>query len=469
MKNPLLFLLCFTGWFSAQAQTTYDTEFVSNEELQLQQLVDAKNCFFKKQEAVSRLWKLNVLDLLNTSINVNDPLTALQGGLEISYEQRLQQGWSLNATIGGSFQKTEFDLNDEEYWVPLSPDHEEYIVAYNSQVSLVELKLAPRWYYQKKKAIREGHSGNNLSGNYVGFQGKANFVSHSYNQQVLELLPERTLPPVRDFDEFNFKERYATYGFSINFGRQQQFIKNGFFDIQIGGGIQRRTINRDQQEYNGRQYLKRKEAGWSFPLSYALALGFTLDDHQLQEPTTDCFVFEYHTNNNYLFKVGLVDPYKLLAVRAFFGNLTLGYERKIKQSPFSINANMINYLLYDRENDYNYFDIHWELEPRYYYNLKKRMMQGKTGNNFSANYIGVRSQFSFGGNKHTGLAPVLGMQRQFFRNILFDYKIGPEWLLNADTKQAWFFSELKIAIVYGKSFKALKKEGKKVFAVKRKK
>ena len=86
--------------------------------------------------------------------------------------------------------------------------------------------------------------------------------------------------------------------------------------------------------------------------------------------------------------------------------------------------------------------------PRYYYDLKKRQSLGKTGNSFSANYIGIRSKLVF--DRTIGIAPVWGLQRQFFKRFLFDFSAGPERVHNfIDDKNVWnFFSELRIGIAF---------------------
>lgn len=92
-----------------------------------------------------------------------------------------------------------------------------------------------------------------------------------------------------------------------------------------------------------------------------------------------------------------------------------------------------------------------ELNPRYYYDLKQRQLVGKTGNSFSANYVGLRSELVF--DRTISIAPVWGLQRQFFKRFLFDFSVGAERIHSFPhsfpRRRGWnFFSELRIGIAF---------------------
>ncbi|MFK7984157.1 MAG: hypothetical protein AB8G86_29550 [Saprospiraceae bacterium] len=110
----LAFFLLLFNQFSITAQTVSYSEEVGT--LEQQQLVDAKNCFFKNQESVSRIWKLNVIDLLNTEVNFSELIIELETGLGIGYEQRLKTGWSLNFSLDGSLFTAR--SNDKKFNLP---------------------------------------------------------------------------------------------------------------------------------------------------------------------------------------------------------------------------------------------------------------------------------------------------------------------------------------------------------------
>ena len=248
-----------------------------------------------------------------------------------------------------------------------------------------------------------------------------------------------------------FKFEKFDYFTGINLGIQKQFTKNGFFDFRIGTGLQRKKsslYNLTDGQSNPIQTID-----WRALYNYELGIGLTLDNKQIKELPTDCSVFEYHTNKKRIIKLGLINPDNILDQEVFNGAFNIGIETKISTSPFSINAN----LNYDFRLHFDGLDVlgdlSFDLEPRYYYNLKKRKVQGKTGNSFSANYIGFRSKVNFGIIRSVGFAPVWGIQRQFFKRFLFDYKLGPEWLIEtqyapAPDKDIRFFSELKIGLAF---------------------
>ena len=127
-------------------------------------------------------------------------------------------------------------------------------------------------------------------------------------------------------------------------------------------------------------------------------------------------------------------------------NVGLDYEFKIGQSAWSINqALRVKFDSYTGIfTTYNssgpstisytvgpYWSGSYSFEPRYYYNLKKRIAYGKSANNLSANYVSLLNGFDFyknsngdfqGSKRHTGL--VYGVQRRLVKNGFFDVNAG---------------------------------------------
>ena len=113
--------------------------------------------------------------------------------------------------------------------------------------------------------------------------------------------------------------------------------------------------------------------------------------------------------------------------------LTVGYERKL--SP-SISLGISSY--YRPESSFRQPNGGVLAEIRYYYDMKKRMGEGKSANNFSGNYFGISMTQSFEklsrdykntlNNPFPSLNPVLdafelrwGMQRRFFNHGIIDF------------------------------------------------
>ncbi len=136
-----------------------------------------------------------------------------------------------------------------------------------------------------------------------------------------------------------------------------------------------------------------------------------------------------HTQENSLFKINLARAIPNIGNHGstfFNAGIGIAYEQKLGQSPVSLQA--------DFTADYSYIGEHgqtlleWALEPRFYYNLKKRIAQGKSANNLSANYLALRLSQSVlydsalqQSELSTFATPVWGFQRRLFKR-------GYSWL-----------------------------------------
>ena len=99
------------------------------------------------------------------------------------------------------------------------------------------------------------------------------------------------------------------------------------------------------------------------------------------------------------------------------------YERKIKPNwSWSVNG-VVN-------ADYNGVDrLAIGGGVRYYYNMNKRILKGKSANNFSANYIGPMTNYRYSvspnfANNLSGYF-VYGIQRRLGKYGYLDFKMGP--------------------------------------------
>ncbi len=425
----VLFFLLFSQ-FLGQAQTiSYAEETGTLEE---QKLVDAKNCFFKNQESVSHIWKMNVVDFLNTEVDFISPIIGAETGLGIGYEKRLTTGWSLNFALNGSLLKGQ--LNDKQ---------SSSLSAFsnvNTTVLGVAFSIEPRWYVKKKKQVAQKLSGDNLSGMYLGLQFGLDIEKSNVN---FTLTPNNTISGLEGFTEIGSEITNRLFIQTVNVGLQQQFSKNGYFDIKVGAGLQRNQEIINSLDIDGQLIPSQSVTTWKTILNYQLGLGFVIGNNEPKTEIPNCQVFEYHEDAKRLLKLSVINPTNLLSSEGIQSIITAGIEQKIGASPLSLNANIIFDASPGRINRFSF-----ELEPRYYYDLKKRQLAGKTGNSFSANYIGLRSELLF--DRRLGIAPVWGLQRQFFKRFLFDFSAGPERVYDFLTERnGWsFFSELRIGVAF---------------------
>ena len=129
-------------------------------------------------------------------------------------------------------------------------------------------------------------------------------------------------------------------------------------------------------------------------------------------------------------------------------DIPLSFEQKIKQSSWSINTDLNLSLQNYSVKSPNTFGAKYfnssaavVIQPRYYYNLKKRIRKGKSANNLSGNYVAlagsqslyffnsvdnpVRSYKGLSGWNNTRAAFITwGMQRRIFSKGFFDFQIG---------------------------------------------
>jgi hypothetical protein len=129
----------------------------------------------------------------------------------------------------------------------------------------------------------------------------------------------------------------------------------------------------------------------------------------------------------------------------FFGfsiSLNPEYERKLGKSPFSINTSLD--LAYSNGINGG-FAVGGSVEPRYYYNLKKRIARGKSAHNLSGNYIALNIQGNYSNYDYIGyldtnalvvgagtffgssfsIEPRFGIQRRLFKNGFLDISFSP--------------------------------------------
>ncbi len=82
------------------------------------------------------------------------------------------------------------------------------------------------------------------------------------------------------------------------------------------------------------------------------------------------------------------------------------------------------------------------LEGRWYYNLKRRIRKGKTGNGLSANYIAFGGLIGYGESYSIDsfvkvLHLVTGWQRLFGEHLYYDINLDLDIFMNKDKKQIY--------------------------------
>lgn len=385
MKNNLKiiqFIICsffLIGWTASFSQSETKTETMAANQDSIVNYITPLEYAFMMHEETSWLIKLNTnLEYGWQSRNY----------LKIGFEKRIAPSFTLNLSF------------DQVYNDYLGDD----LILTNGIQGSVE----SRWYYRLNKRIKQNRVARSMSDNYfaIGF-GYTYFFTNN---------------------EFPIEEPLSNKSISLfmKWGLQRRFLKYGHADMGIKAGIST-VLN---QEFSP-----------SFVLNtyVNLGLGFTKDklklDHNKLCPVLKCYdsdKFIIKSNFSSLFSITLLKQYKSIV---FVPHIAI--ESKIANSSFSINTE-IQAVHFNRWDAIRFEGNSWRagltLEGRWYYNLKRRMLKGKTGNSFSASYITVGGNYTYSktnwepsGHFQPGIHVASGWQRLFSKHMYYDIQLGYEY------------------------------------------
>jgi hypothetical protein len=228
-------------------------------------------------------------------------------------------------------------------------------------------------------------------------------------------------------------KKNPNWGLVLNYGLQKRVFNNWYIDYQVGVGMDKFNFNNNNPQTNDSHYWLHN----TFTLGLAFGGG-------KKSSTNTCDLFNCFEEENSLWKFDFRNIYKRTPIFGYSININPEYERKIGQSSFSVNSSIgFGYYNYSSLEGYGYGAA---IEPRYYYNLKKRIANGKSANNLSGNYFSLNIgggytnwdsrntsgtssnpivQFSkFRGTRYI-LEPRWGIQRRLFKNGFVDLSVSP--------------------------------------------
>jgi hypothetical protein len=309
-------------------------------------------------------------------------------GFQVHFEHKLSKNISMNYTFGG------YKRNG----VILSSYDGKYVAA-----------IEPRFYLNNNKE-KEGKTVSNLNGNYIGL--KAQYSLNKWLGGQIESKPN--------------------WSFIASYGIQRRVFNRWYVDYQLGIGGGRFNLRENKDE-------KANDIDFWFHNKFTLGLAF---GGGKKSPTNKCDLFNCFEEESSLWKFDIRDIYEGSDV-GFTIKINPEYERKIGKTPFSINTGLgIYYGNYDygNNNTVKGYGLNATIEPRYYYNMKKRINSGKSANNLSGNYFSIKVNGSYGINsfKNVGfgnieefnggssiIEPRWGIQRRLFKNGFLDLSLSP--------------------------------------------
>jgi hypothetical protein len=359
-------------------------------------LVDARSKLFRLQEPVRGMLKINLITQIGVgSVDRNGQfgLASQDRGinLDLGAERKLSPAFSVDA--GMRLQLLAPDYSESYRWF-----------------RYLQTRLEPRWYYGMRRHIREGLQADNLSGNYLGLE-----LSSAFS---------------RDLTEYQF-------GMALNYGIQRRLFGWGYFDLGYGLGIVRSP--RSVFSRGGNVLFTRPR----------VRLGLVRTQPRPgAAPDEYCEALRCFREERSMWKADLLNLFDLyadsrsqtLAIRPY-----VAYERKIGVSPFSVNTELFGQSDWGRyafgeTYQYRSASVGLQLQPRWYFNLKRRIALGRSGNNLSGMYLGVQVGGTLTQSEVTpvwqtverrraaflGAAQVFGVQYRFLRSGFADlqFKFG---------------------------------------------
>jgi hypothetical protein len=377
-KSLLIFLLgcskMLVGQDSLTVETVQDSAFVAP---QYSSVYD--DVFMNKKET-KWLFKVDALGLVNLtggySLGRIPSFHAINSKFKVDFEHKLFSNLSINYSAGVIFNNNKYQVKSVD----------EYVVG-----------IEPRWYFKSRKNAKMIQ---NLNGNYI---------SLNYTNAINDLIKK---------NESNISKT-LDWAVVTSYGIQKRIFNNGYIDYQVGFGIGRNNLT-DNIRFR------------SLDLNYWLHNNFTLGlafGGGKKSQTNTCDLFRCYEEEKNLWKLDIRNIYKNSGDDIYTISINSEFEHKIKKSSFSINTGIeLNY------KRYYHFDLEYgvkgTIEPRYYYNLKKRIAQGKTANNLSGGYFSL--EFS------SGYSEYVNGRNTFSTNMASDtfkkfetkttfYAIEPKW------------------------------------------
>ena len=364
--------------------------------LEKTEIIDNSQYVLKRQEPINHLFKLQI---------GSTPTDYSRGGtiefnITAGYERKFGKAFSVNALL--------------DFWT----------VDEGRNKSTFSAIIEPRLYLNQKVS--------NLSGSYLGLKVQQNLTGNIYES---------------GYYTKSFNQRVG-----LTWGIQNRFLNTGLIDIGITAGFETNTVTQPIWEKTGQGYYDSKFTGnytetknieWFIRSEARIGVGFSNTTNKYK--ATTCDIFKCFEAQRSWLKIDFTRMFYISENKKDV-NLGLDYEFKVGQSAWSINqALRLKYKSYTGvDNMFTssglstgsytvgpYWSGSYSFEPRYYYNLKKRIAYGKSANNLSANYVSLLNGLDFYQNpngdlrfhkRHTGL--VYGVQRRLVKNGFFDVNAG---------------------------------------------
>lgn len=413
-------LLFISQLGQAQIDTTIQTT-TETGVLESQHIIPVRACFLCVKGSRKRAFKFGY----NNMSAIHQPLADYAGSITnlpsfvLGYEQRIATGFSVNMMMEWANILRKTDLLEEVKMedVPL--------YQYNSTAFRnISFSIEPRWFFEKKQQIKEGISGNNLNGTYVGLKLSTNWWQDG-TYITNEENPVNGRTNQRRHDHIG-KRQVAV----INFGWQHYLLDNNFINFQLGTGLSHNSQSLQSiTASNGTDITIPAISKWKWLLNYQVTWGAVFGKRKKEDTSIDNFI-EYYEEANDMWKIDLFNLFQGLNEKGATGRLHIAYERKISKSQFSIENGLQYLYSFDIDTKDYENQLLFQVEPRFYFQLRKDIRKGKAANNLSSIYLGFLNQWNISGadlsrrNNRYNYDLVWGAQLRFFENLYGDVRLG---------------------------------------------
>ena len=399
-----LFLL-FGYLLPAQTDTTFLSGHTENAALERQTMVEASQAIFRQDQPVRSMWKWNVAALtpLNAARETptywatNFAFTEWPFEFQLTWERKLSRAFSVSAGITGILYGK--NVYDEGLFLPYW-----------------DVRVEPRWYYQLGRRIREGRQADNLSANYIGLEARYGRVDLS-----------RALTTTSKYDKTTI---------ALNWGIQRRLLNWGYFDLGYGIGLAHTPASTDHPHYTALFSQRRLQIGLA-----------AISPRSAPGSGNYCDALRCFQEDRRLWKIDLLNLLGFSADNydhSFSIQPSIALEQKIGASPFSVQADISGKFFYVALNKkYNPSGsaqygagASAAAQFRWYYLMRQRIARGRSGNNLSGLYAGLRvgadwqadyfsgmhyfSENQVGSFHSISAAPILGVQFRFLRRGYVD-------------------------------------------------
>ena len=354
MKNVYTITLCLL--LSTVVHAQLDTSFLQTKvevgHLENQQLVDAKRHYLQSQQEEKYLLKFGVEGMIFPLANSYFSFWESPKIFFIGYEYRLKTGFSINAQF--NYSRTVFGINTQSI----------QLGGYSFVNHGYGFQIEPRWYLNKQKQVRNKKSGNNLNGIYTSLLFGAQYIERP------------TLVYFSSDGKKTFVKNNYQYGI-LNLGWQRRFGRNGFLHLQLGTGVQHIPQEINKESFEGWYRTITPLTRWQWLTTYKVGIGMAISGKNSTNKLEN--IWRYHQSDMDMWKVDLYGLLYGLTKKGLGGKLDIGYERSIRESPFSLAVNLIYFQYSTLVNlqqsstleKFTFNDLTIQVAPRYYYNLKK--------------------------------------------------------------------------------------------------